>query len=146
MKVSIKDLRRRDGIAKVIIESVDLSIYIARAVIDDREYLISDVDGSVLKTRNLMTMKEQLHGLPILEMVLLQRRSKLPKILVPLLPRGVASTSSLTYRTEAGAMCVSRHGVVKTTMKGSGKRIKAISRLWAWTTSHLDRLMMLTTK
>jgi Family of unknown function (DUF6482) len=73
MKVSIKDLRRRDGIAKVIIESVDLSIYIARAVIDDQEYLISDVDGSVLKTRNLMTMKEQLHGLPILEMVLLQR-------------------------------------------------------------------------
>jgi len=73
MKVSIKDLRRRDGIAKVIIESVDLSIYIARAVIDGREYLVSDVDGSVLKTRNLMAMKEQLEGLPIVELVLQQR-------------------------------------------------------------------------
>lgn len=73
MKLSIKDLRRRDGIAKVIIESVDLSIYIARAVIDGREYLISDVDGSVLKTRNLMAMKEQLQGLPVLDMVLQQR-------------------------------------------------------------------------
>ena len=73
MKVSIKDLRRREGIAKVIIESVDLSIYIARAVIDGREYLVSDVDGSVLKTRNLMAMKEQLDGLSIAEMVLLQR-------------------------------------------------------------------------
>lgn len=73
MKVSIKDLRRREGIAKVIIESVDLSIYIARAVIDGREYLVSDVDGSVLKTRNLMAMKEQLDGLSIAEMVLQQR-------------------------------------------------------------------------
>ena len=73
MKASINDLRRRDVIAKVIIESVDLSIYIARAVIDGREYLISDVDGSVLKTRNLMAMKEQLQGLPILDMVLQQR-------------------------------------------------------------------------
>ena len=73
MKVSIKDLRRRDGIIKVIIESVDLSIYIAHAVIDGREYLVSDVDGSVLKTRNLMAMKEQLEGVAIREMVLQQR-------------------------------------------------------------------------
>jgi hypothetical protein len=73
MKVSIKDLRRRDDINKVIIESVDLSIYIARAVLDGREYLVSDVDGSVLKTRNLMAMKEQLEGLAIREIVLQQR-------------------------------------------------------------------------
>ena len=73
MKISIKDLRRRDGINKVIIESVDLSIYIAHAVIDGRKYLVSDVDGRVLKARNLMAMKEQLEGLAIREMVLQQR-------------------------------------------------------------------------
>jgi len=73
MKISIKDLRRQNSISKVTIESVDLSLYIAHAVVDEKTYLIADADGGVLKTRNLLAMKEQLAGLTIDELVLQQR-------------------------------------------------------------------------
>ena len=73
MKISIKDLRRQNSISKVTIESVDLSLYIAHAFVDEKTYLIADADGGVLKTRNLLAMKEQLAGLTIDELVLQQR-------------------------------------------------------------------------
>ena len=73
MKISIKDLRRQNSISKVTIESVDLSLYIAHADVDEKTYLIADADGGVLKTRNLLAMKEQLAGLTIDELVLQQR-------------------------------------------------------------------------
>ncbi|MEP1471019.1 MAG: DUF6482 family protein [Halieaceae bacterium] len=73
MKMSIKELQRQGVISKVIIESVDLSLYIAHALIDERVYLLADADGGVLKTRNLLAMKEQLAGLTINELVLQQR-------------------------------------------------------------------------
>ena len=73
MKISIKELQQLNAIRKVIIESVDLSLYIARAVIDGEEYLLTDTSGKTLKSRNLLDMKEQLAGLPIAEMALVQR-------------------------------------------------------------------------
>lgn len=73
MKISIKELQRYDAIEKVVIESVDLSLYIARVLVRDEEYLLADATGGTLKTRNLLDMKEQLAGLPISEMALVQR-------------------------------------------------------------------------
>lgn len=73
MKISIKELQRQSVISKVTIESVDLSLYIAHAAVNGKVYLLADADGGVLKTRNLLAMKEQLLGLAINELVLQQR-------------------------------------------------------------------------
>ena len=56
----------------VLIQSVDLSLYIAFAVSGDTELLITDSDGSSLKTRNLLKMKELLSPLNIESLVLRQ--------------------------------------------------------------------------
>ena len=53
MKVSVSDLGNM-AITDVIIESVDLSLYIAHARIDGVEHVIADHQGKVLKTRNLL--------------------------------------------------------------------------------------------
>lgn len=72
MKMSVKTLRRRD-VQRLIIESVDLSLYIAHAEIDGLRYLIADDDGRVLKTPNLLGMKERLARVRARELVLQQR-------------------------------------------------------------------------
>ena len=59
MKVSVSDLGNM-AITDVIIESVDLSLYIAHARIDGVEHVISDHQGKVLKTRNLLEMQRML--------------------------------------------------------------------------------------
>jgi hypothetical protein len=73
MKISLRQLASCNSIEKIVIESVDLSLYIARAVIDSREYLVTDASGCPLKTRNLVEMKQQLSGLDIQQLRLLQR-------------------------------------------------------------------------
>ena len=61
MKITEKALkRRRAEVERLIIESVDLSLYLARAVIAGEEYLIADRDGKFLKTHNLLAMKRRL--------------------------------------------------------------------------------------
>ena len=59
MKVSVSDLGSM-GVTGVVIESVDLSLYIAHARIDGEEHVITDRQGKVLKTRNLLEMQRML--------------------------------------------------------------------------------------
>ena len=73
MKITLKELASRQAIDKLVIESVDLSLYIAWAVIDGSEQLVADKRGNTLKTRNLLEMKEQLCELTIGELTLRQR-------------------------------------------------------------------------
>ncbi len=73
MKINYRELASRQAIDKLVIESVDLSLYIAWAVIDGVERLVVDKRGGTLKTRNLLEMKEQLSGLNITELTLRQR-------------------------------------------------------------------------
>ena len=73
MKISLQQLAACTHIEKVVIESVDLSLYIARAIIDGREHLVTEASGRPLKTRNLLEMKQQLSGLDIEQLRLLQR-------------------------------------------------------------------------
>ena len=73
MKITFKELAARPAIDKLVIESVDLSLYLAWAVIDGAERLVADKRGGTLKTRNLLEMKEQLAGLNIVELTLRQR-------------------------------------------------------------------------
>jgi regulator of RNase E activity RraA len=73
MKISLKALNnRRSEIDKLIIESVDLSLYIARAIVAGEEYVVADADGRLLKTHNLLAMKRLLKKCSDCEMVLRQ--------------------------------------------------------------------------
>ena len=59
MKVSLHELDD-DRVARVVIESVDLSLYIAHATMGEEERVITDRRGRVLKTRNLLEMQRAL--------------------------------------------------------------------------------------
>ena len=72
MKIPLRKLRKR-RVDRLLIESVDLSLYIAHAEIDGRRHLIADADGRPLRTPNLLAMKEQLAGIDAKDRVLLQR-------------------------------------------------------------------------
>lgn len=73
MKIAYKELAARSAVDKLVIESVDLSLYIARAVIEGDERLVVDKQGRTVKTRNLLEMKELLSGINAVELVLRQR-------------------------------------------------------------------------
>jgi len=72
MKVSLIELGNM-GVSEVVIESVDLSLYIAHARIGDQEHVIADRDGKVLKTRNLLEMQRMLRKAVTCEFYLRQR-------------------------------------------------------------------------
>lgn len=72
MKVSLVELGNV-GVSEVVIESVDLSLYIAHARIGDQEHVIADREGKVLKTRNLLEMQRMLRKAVTCEFFLRQR-------------------------------------------------------------------------
>lgn len=74
MKTTIKALRGQ-LIDRLVIESVDLSLYIAHAEVSGERHLIAENDGSILKTKNLLDMKSALAKLDAAERVLSQRSS-----------------------------------------------------------------------
>ena len=72
MKVAINKLASLD-ISSVVIESVDLSLYIAHVRVGDNEHVITDRQGKVLKTRNLLEMQRLLRKAVCCEFFLRQR-------------------------------------------------------------------------
>lgn len=72
MKITLKALRGQ-RIDRLLIESVDLSLYIAHAEIDGQRMPIADVDGKLLKTHNLLAMKAALAKLDAGELLMIQR-------------------------------------------------------------------------
>ena len=72
MKVAINKLAGLD-ISSVVIESVDLSLYIAHVCVGDNEHVITDRQGKVLKTRNLLEMQRLLRKAVTCEFFLRQR-------------------------------------------------------------------------
>ena len=72
MKRTLKELAAHGQIDRLVIRSVDLSLYIAVAEMAGDDCLITNNDGSTLKTRNLLEMKQALAGLPFDELVLRQ--------------------------------------------------------------------------
>jgi hypothetical protein len=59
MKVSLNELGH-ESVTRVVIESVDLSLYIAHVTVGDVEHVLTDHHGKVLKTRNLLEMQRTL--------------------------------------------------------------------------------------
>ena len=72
MKITLASLKAKP-IEKLIVESVDLSLYIAHAVVDGEQRLIVERDGKPLKTRNLLEMKKAFRPLKAERVVLIQR-------------------------------------------------------------------------
>jgi len=74
MKITTKELKsRRNAIEGFVIESVDLSLYIAHAVVDGHEYLIAEQNGKILKRKNILEMKRVLKDIAQVELTLRQR-------------------------------------------------------------------------
>ncbi len=73
MGIALKKLKACKGLEKVVIESVDLSLYIATALVGDAEELVLGRDGKPLKTHNLLSMQRQLRAVTDAELVLRQR-------------------------------------------------------------------------
>ena len=73
VKLKLKEIRQKSGIDRFVIESVDLSLYIAFVQIDGVEHLIADNTGKPLKTTNLLSMQRQIKQFGQVESVLRQR-------------------------------------------------------------------------
>ncbi|MDA8814807.1 DUF6482 family protein [Luminiphilus sp.] len=73
VKLKLKEIRQTSGIDRFIIESVDLSLYIAFVQVDGVEHLIADNTGKPLKTTNLLSMQRQIKQFGQVESVLRQR-------------------------------------------------------------------------
>lgn len=73
VKLKLKEIRQKSGIDRFVIESVDLSLYIAFVQVDGVEHLIADNTGKPLKTTNLLSMQRQIKQFGQVESVLRQR-------------------------------------------------------------------------
>ncbi|TCO77057.1 DUF6482 family protein [Chromatocurvus halotolerans] len=72
MKITLRELGARH-VQKLVIESVDLSLYIAEATVDDEVHLVVDDAGKPLRERNLTGMKRHFAGMSVDACVLRQR-------------------------------------------------------------------------
>ena len=73
MKLRLKEIRHKSGIDRFVIESVDLSLYIAFVQINGEEHLIADNTGKPLNTTNLLSMQRQIQQFGKVDTVLRQR-------------------------------------------------------------------------
>ena len=60
MKLKLIEIYNKSNIDRFVIESVDLSLYIAFVQINGEEHLIADNTGKPLKTTNLLSMQRQI--------------------------------------------------------------------------------------
>jgi len=72
MKRTLKELAAGKLIDRLVIRSIDLSLYIAVAEVGGDDCLIINADGSTFKTRNLLDMRQAVAELSIAKLVLRQ--------------------------------------------------------------------------
>ena len=73
MKITLQQLQASRSVERVVIHSIDCSLYIARATVAGVESLVTDSRGKTLKTRNLLDMKQHLVGVPVAALLLHQQ-------------------------------------------------------------------------
>jgi hypothetical protein len=73
MKITLQQLQASASVERVVIHSIDCSLYIARATVAGVEKVVTDNSGATLKTRNLLDMKQHLVGVPVAELLLQQQ-------------------------------------------------------------------------
>jgi hypothetical protein len=74
VKITLKELKKQtEHIEQLVVESVDLSLYIAHARINGVERVIAEDERKILKRHNLLEMKRVLKTVAGCEIVLRQR-------------------------------------------------------------------------
>ena len=74
MKITLRELRKRESqVEHFVVESVDLSLYIAHARIDGVERVVAEDAKKILKRRNILEMKRVLQSITSCEILLRQR-------------------------------------------------------------------------
>ncbi|MCH2041685.1 MAG: DUF6482 family protein [Saccharospirillaceae bacterium] len=69
MTIKISALKKRDHIEKVIIHSLDLCLYQASAIIDDKEEFITDDKGKLLRSHSVLSFQAMFEKYPIKNLV-----------------------------------------------------------------------------
>ena len=70
MTIEISKLEKYFVVEKLVIHSVDLSLYQASAFIDGQEHFITDNKGALLRSRSLVELQKQLREVSANESVL----------------------------------------------------------------------------
>ncbi len=60
MKITLQQLQNSVGLTRMVVHSLDFSIYLAYAEFADEAFLVTEVDGKLLRTSNLTAMKQRL--------------------------------------------------------------------------------------
>lgn len=73
MKITLQQLQRSTGLKRIVIHSLDCSIYLAYADFGDGALLVTEPDGKALRTRNVTAMKQRLAEVPVPALFLRQQ-------------------------------------------------------------------------
>ena len=73
MKITLQQLQRSTGLKRIVIHSLDCSIYLAYADFDGDALLVTEPDGKPLRTRNVTAMKQRLAEVPVPALFLRQQ-------------------------------------------------------------------------
>ena len=63
MTISLSKLKKYFVVEKLIVHSIDLSLYQASAIVEGEEHYITDESGALLKSRSLVEFQKQLAGI-----------------------------------------------------------------------------------
>lgn len=73
MKITLQQLQNSVGLTRMVVYSLDLSIYLAYAEFSEEAFLVTEIDGKPLRTSNLTAMKQRLAGVAAPELYLRQQ-------------------------------------------------------------------------
>lgn len=73
MKITLQQLQNSVGLTRMVVYSLDFSIYLAYADFGEESFLVTDSDGKPLRTSNLTAMKQRLAGVAAPELYLRQQ-------------------------------------------------------------------------
>lgn len=70
MKITLQQLHNSIGLTRVVVHSLDFSIYLAYAEFGEDALLVTEADGKPLRTSNLTAMKQRLAAVATPELYL----------------------------------------------------------------------------
>lgn len=72
MAITLIDLRRTEYVEKIVIHSLDLSLYQASAWIDGKEQFVTDNTGKMVRSFNILDFQKMFRGINYGKMTLRQ--------------------------------------------------------------------------
>jgi len=73
MKITLQQLQNSVGLKRVVVHSLDFSIYLAYAEFAEGVFLVTEADGKPLRTSNVTAMKQRLAAVAAPELCLRQQ-------------------------------------------------------------------------